>query len=202
MKKIVTAALILMLIGIVGALAFAVPASAKTLTYKGSGDKIVKIAKPSGKQGEAVAVSITNSGGSNFVVWALSKKLEQTELLVNTIGKYKGTVPLDFQGQTVTYRLEIQSSASWKVTIKPLSAVRHFSGKIAGHGDDVVLYTGGSRVANIRHKGKSNFAIWAYNKYGADLLVNEIGNYKGQKVLEDDAYLTITADGTWSIVAK
>ena len=202
MRKLLVTAALLILLGVFGAFAVTSPAAAKTLTYKGSGDKIIKIAKPSGKQSEAVAVKISYSGSSNFIVYALNKKLKKTELLVNTIGKYKGTVPLDFQGQTVTYRLQIQAHGSWTVTIKPLSSVRHFTGKIAGHGDDVVLYKGGARVATIKHSGTSNFIVTAYNKDGADLLVNEIGKYKGQSVLSQTSFLTISADGAWSIVAK
>ena len=200
-KPLVTAAL-LILLSVFGAFAVTSSAAAKTLTYKGSGDKIVKIAKPSGKQGEAVVVKISSSGSSNFIVEALDKKLKTTALLVNTIGTYKGTVPLDFQGQTVTYRLKIQAQGSWTATVKPLSSVRHFSGKIAGRGDDVVLYKGGAKVATIKHSGTSNFIVMAYNKDGADLLVNEIGKYKGQSVLSQTSYVTITADGAWSIVAK
>lgn len=199
MKKLLAMAALVVLLG---AFTAASPATAKTLTYKGSGDRIIKIRKPSGKQTEPVVAKISYSGSSNFIVYALNKQLKKTDLLVNTIGKYKGTVPVDFQGQTVTYRLQIQAHGSWAVTIKPLKSVRHFTRKIAGHGDDVVLYRGGGRVATIRHSGTSNFIVTAYNKDGAELLVNEIGKYKGQSVLSGDSYLTLSADGAWSIVTR
>jgi len=202
MKKLLAMAALLVLLGAFGAFTATSPADAKTLTYKGSGDKIIKIGKPSGKQTEPVVVKLSYSGSSNFIVYALNKKLKKTDLLVNTIGKYRGTVPLDFQGQTVTYRLQIQAQGSWTVTVKPLSSVRHFTRKVAGRGDDVVLYKGGARVATIKHNGTSNFIVKAYNKDGVELLVNEIGKYKGQSVLSGDSYLTITADGAWSIVTK
>ena len=202
MKKLLAMAALVVLLGAFGAFTATSTADAKTLTYKGSGDKIIKIGKPSGKQTEAVVVKISYSGSSNFVVWALNKKLKQTDLLVNTIGDYKGTVPLDFAGGSATYRLQIQAEGDWKVVIKPWSSQRRFTGKVSGHGDDVVLYEGGARVATIKYDGESNFVVWAYYANSSDLLVNEIGKYKGQSVLSGKAVITLSADGPWSIVTK
>ena len=177
-------------------------AQAKSIVYSGSGDDVIKIAKPSGKQTQQAVASFTHSGESNFIVWALNKKLKQTDLLVNTIGAYAGTVPLDLAHGSATYRLEIKADGDWTVTIKPLSSVRRFTGKVAGSGDDVLSYRGGARVATITHDGESNFVVWAYYAKSTALLVNEIGPYRGKSALSGNAILEIGADGAWSVVTK
>lgn len=173
----------------------------KSKVYSGSGDRVVKIKKPSGSADEPVIAIISHKGSSNFAVWTLDEDLEQRDLLVNTIGDYKGTVAVDFE-EGATTRIQVEADGSWKMTLKSVDAARRFSSKTKGVGDDVVHYTNGAKVANITHKGSSNFAIWYYGMDGRDLLVNEIGNYKGQSPLRDEAYLVITADGPWTISAK
>jgi len=173
---------------------------AKPVVYTGSGDRIIKIKKPSGDQAEPVMVTITHSGSSNFAVWSLTKSLEQNELLVNTIGGYSGTVAMDLEEGYETRRMQIEADGKWKLTIKPLEKAERFKSSISGKGDDVLWYMDGPRVANIVHKGASNFAIWFYSSETSDLLVNEIGNYKGQSAFTDGpALIVVNADGTWSI---
>ena len=53
-------------------------------------------------------------------------------------------------------------------------------------------------VANITYRGGSNFVVIYYG--GGDLLVNEIGRYKGQVAFTPGpAIVEITASGPWSI---
>ena len=99
---------------------------------------------------------------------------------MNTIGSYKGTVPLDFMEGQQTPRIQVEADGSWKMTVKPLSSVRRFASTVKGKGDDVLYYTAGPKVANIKHTGSENFAVWYYGEDGNELLVNEIGNYQGQ----------------------
>lgn len=85
----------------------------------------------------------------------------------------------------------------------------------SGSGDKYIDYAipyDAPAVLEIRHKGDSNFSIVSYNGSGGyiDLLVNEIGDYKGRILVynEKDQYqdervrrLEISADGDWEIVA-
>lgn len=177
------------------------PAKPKTYAYAGTGNRIIKIKKPSGVANEPVIATISHHGSSNFDVWTLNTRLKQQDLLVNTIGNYSGTVAIDFE-DTTTARVQFEADGTWKMTIKPVTSAPRFSSTIKGKGDDVVHYMGGPKVANITHKGSGNFAVWYYGADGNDLLVNEIGNYKGQSALTAEAYLVITADGAWTINAK
>jgi hypothetical protein len=134
-------------------------------------------------------------------VWTLDANLKEDDLLVNTIGNYQGTVPMDFESGKTTRRLQIEAAGgSWKVTLKPITRARSFNSSTEGRGDDVLLYRGSRGVANITYKGQDNFAVIFYAD-SSDLLVNEIGNYKGQVVFEDGpALIEVTGgSGSWTI---
>jgi hypothetical protein len=64
-------------------------------------------------------------------------------------------------------------------------------------------------IAAISHRGRANFVVATIDKSGSqsDLLVNEIGNYKGTRLFNADESegtkaLKIEADGSWSIAVK
>jgi hypothetical protein len=166
---------------------------ADPIEYSGSGDTTLDIEKPD-PSGVGIA-TITHEGSSNFAV----QTVETSDLLVNVIGVYNGRVLFDIAEADHTERLEITADGSWTVTTEPLAALTRFDNSLDGQGDDVVVYTGDGGVATITHDGESNFAIWLYYANGRDLLVNDIGSYSGQQLLDDAALLQITADGEWSM---
>lgn len=180
------------------------PAPAKPKSYSGSGDRILSIKKPSGQDSEPVIATFTYTGSSNFAVWTLNGNLKQDDLLVNTIGNYQGTVPMDLEQGKVTRRLQIEAAGgSWKVTLKPLARARSFDASTQGRGDEVLLYRGSRGVANITYRGQDNFIVVFYAD-SSDLLVNEIGNYEGQVVFGDGPALVEISGGSggWTIKVK
>ena len=56
-------------------------------------------------------------------------------------------------------------------------------------------------VANFTHNGSSNFVVKAYVDSGEELLVNEIGFYRGSRPLVSSGpvMLDIQADGAWTV---
>lgn len=166
--------------------------------YKGSGDKILAIELPDGIDNAAVA-TITYSGKRNFTVWSLDSNLDEKDLMVNEIGKYRGTVLFNLSGDEVA-SLEINASGPWTVTVRSILSLREFvAGAASGHGDDVLVYRGTSGVASLTHKGSSNFVVWNYGN-SSDLVVNEIGKYSGEtRWSAGPSVVAITADGDWSI---
>jgi len=55
---------------------------------------------------------------------------------------------------------------------------------------------------NLNHVGDSNFVVNNYPLSGTyDLLVNEIGNYSGEQILDPDV-MQIQADGEWQILPQ
>ena len=79
---------------------------------------------------------------------------------------------------------------------------------ITGRGDDVIsnVVTGdGLYKIHITNSGRSNFAVWVYDKDDdRDLAVNEIGNYDGYYFLEGAAPYSfeIESKGSWSLTVE
>jgi hypothetical protein len=178
----------------------AAEAAATPKEYSGFGDDVLTITKHS--TGPEVAF-IQHTGGRNFAVHALDSTMASTDLLVNEIGNYSGTVLFDAssrRGETTAFK--ITADGTWTVKLVALKSVRSVDGStpMTGTGDDVFMYTGPAKAATFTHDGSSNIAVHSYGSR-ADLLVNEIGPYTGTVVWTPGVY-TITADGNWSATLK
>lgn len=168
--------------------------------YAGVGDDVLSITKHD--TGAQVAI-ITHSGWSNFAVHTLDSTLDSTDLLVNVIGNYSGTVLFDTSTKAVeTTALKITADGAWTVKLVPLSSVRALDGSapITGRGDDVFRYTGSAKAATFTHDGTSNIAVHYFGST-PDLLINEIGAYTGTVVWAPGFY-QVSADGNWSATVK
>lgn len=167
--------------------------------YAGVGDDVVTITKHG--TGAQVAI-IQHTGGSNFAVHTLDATMDTTDLLVNTIGNYSGTVLFDTSSRDQTTALKITAGGGWTVRLVPLTSVRSFDGSapMTGHGDDVFYYKGAAKPATFTHNGTSNIAVHTYGTR-PDLLINEIGAYTGTVVWAPGLY-KVTADGDWSATLK
>lgn len=175
-------------------------AKLKPKVYSGFGDDVLAISK---HDTGAQAVTIQHAGGSNFAVHSLDSSLESTDLLVNEIGNYNGTVLLDGGwSDTETSKLKITADGGWTITLVPLQKVKSFNGKvpITGTGDDVFYYKGEIASATFTHDGASNISVKTHGS-DSDLLVNEIGPYKGTLVWTPGLY-TVNADGNWSATIR
>lgn len=169
------------------------------ITLSGSGDDIVDFVK---WEGAAIGI-FTNSGSSNFIVKSFDQAGEYVDLLINTIGSYQGTVPIDFSSDEQTSRLEIKSSGSWEVQVLPIDYARTETvpGIFTGNTDDVVILTGGKPdLIKATSTGESNFIVWSFSSSGRDLIFNEIAPYSGTAMLDSSTILlTISAEGDWSL---
>ena len=154
---------------------------------------------------------ISHNGTSNFAVHIYDSK-DGSDLLVNEIGQYSGTVLARSGGGVFGLApgpctLEVNADGAWTiVTATPAS------GKTKGSGDSVVScdLAKGNNVFEISHNGTSNFAVHIYDsKDGSDLLVNEIGQYSGTVLARSGGgvfglapgpcTIAITADGSWTM---
>src|SRR5262249_48858230 len=117
------------------------------VVFDGNGDDVRAITKPAGRP---AIVHASYASGSNFIVTGLDANNQQTDLLVNTIGAYDGTVPLDFR-DTSTARLQVQASGPWHIEIRDPRSGQQFDATAQGHGDNVLVYTGRSGIAAISH---------------------------------------------------
>lgn len=169
------------------------------IRLSGRGDDVVSLDKPD----VPAIVTFTHSGSRNFIVTSFDGSGNQIDLLVNDIGAYEGTRPLDFGSSELTERLEIQADGSWTVLVEPLSSaktVRVPTANTSGQGDMVLLLSGSSPdTAEISHTGESNFIVQAFGN-SRRLLVNEIGNYSGTVIVPQDTFvLEVQADGRWQL---
>jgi len=175
------------------------------IVLKGSGDSVVDVDKWDGP----ALLKIKYRGYGNFVIWNYGANGEKIDLLVNTIGNYEGTRPLDFLDGEFTRRLQIEAAGKWEIQILPLREVRQekIPGTIEGQGDDVVYIAGNGTPDLLKvdaSKAKGNFAVWGYGA-SRDLLVNEIAPYTGTTVIPSDVpvsgkmLLVIEAEGPWSL---
>ncbi|MFB3107248.1 MAG: S-layer homology domain-containing protein, partial [Pseudomonadales bacterium] len=86
---------------------------------------------------------------------------------------------------------------------------------VSGTGNDVIDFQipgDVPAVLDLTHNGTSNFIVWSLDTSFAkiDLLVNEIGNYQGRRMVHGGwftqpelvRHLEIKADGAWSITAQ
>lgn len=173
------------------------------MNLQGKGDKVAKFTIPA----DAPAIAkISYSGTSNFVVESLAVDGSTNDLLVNVIGKYKGTVLFDTDIETYSVAFRVTASGSWTIAIQPLTSARSWNGttKLTGTGDDVVVLNPASiglTTVKITHSGSSNFVVIGFSDSASDLLVNEIGHYSGEQLLtEGTLLLQIEADGAWTVV--
>ncbi|MDA2385016.1 tripartite tricarboxylate transporter TctB family protein [Bacillus cereus] len=170
---------------------------------EGSGDSVTsKINLNSG----LAFFEFTNQGSRNFIVHLKDSSGTATQLLVNTIGSYKGTVQTTIPSSG-EYYLEVKSSGGWSssVTQKASPNAEKAPGTVSGHGDDVVFIEvpSGNHIIKLKHTGSRNFIIKVNDK---NLLVNKIGSYEGSasQVFQDTGMYSfgVKADGDWSITIE
>jgi TM2 domain-containing membrane protein YozV len=176
-------------------------ASFTAITLKGNGKKVAKFAIP---VDEAALAQAAYSGSGNFAVTSLAQDGSQNELLINTIGAYRGTVLFDSGAGQHSVAFSVDAEGPWTIVVKPVTSARVWNGTsvLTGTGDDVVLISPASSglvTLDLKYKGAGNFAITSYTIDSSSLLANEIGNFTGQVALPDGTVLlSITAEGTWS----
>src|SRR5262249_42562126 len=161
------------------------------------GDSVINL--PTGAT--AGLVKATAGGSSNFVIEELNSNNHQVGLLVNVIGAYQGTTAWGFDFGRAA-KLQVTASGPWTIRLSPIGSAPVLAKSNAGKGDSVYLWLG--RAANwaIMNKGQENFVVTTEGggTFGSNLLVNEIGNYRGVVPVEAGPAVTIIAsDGTWTI---
>lgn len=169
------------------------------IEFSGTGDDVISIEK---SYGPAIA-KITYTGARNFIIKNYDANGETIDLMVNTIGAYAGTRPLDFYDNQQTDKIEIKASGDWTITIYPLAEqYLHTCDNIAdcsGKGDDVIAFFKiEPDTAAIINQGEGNFIVKSYGSSDIDLVVNEIGNYTGKVIFDRGVFLIeIISGGSW-----
>jgi len=169
----------------------------------GTGDSIVDFVKWSGP----AILHVKHVGGSNFILKNYpANGNEYYDLLINTIGSYEGTLPLDFIDGQLTARFEVKAGGQWEIQVLPFDTIRReiIPGVIQGVGDDVLAFrtTHNTDVLKVdASQASGNFIIHAFTRSGKiDLAVNEIAPYTGTVLLDSGTViLIINTTGPWSL---
>ncbi len=170
------------------------------IVLTGTSDAVVDFEK---WDGPAIA-RISHSGSRNFAVINYGANNNRYNLLVNRIGVYEGTLPIDFFSDEHTMRFEVTASGQWEIVILPITEMRRESipGVISGSGDDLIYLEGRNPDLLIVDgtNAKSNFVIYAYGDR-RQLAVNEIAPYSGTVMINRDTIIlqVIEGGGEWSI---
>ncbi|MGI6045696.1 MAG: hypothetical protein ACOYCA_02495 [Eggerthellaceae bacterium] len=149
------------------------------------------------------------NGESNFIVWAEDEDGEQTDLLVNEIGNYKGTVTNAGEYRDST-QISIDCDGSWTVTFRPMSAMPTAKSGDSFTGDTVVAIDESSEVKKITFTCDDDgyFGVFGYPTTGSvsdrKLLANESimdgDGFEGTESWgEDQGFLAVQAPGKWTV---
>lgn len=161
------------------------------MSFQGSGDDVLDI----GDFSDSAVLTFTCNGCSSNT----TLKTDGREgLLVNTIGSYAGSHFINLMNGSMTTRVIIGATGSWRVTIEDVVAA---SSAKSGSGDAALLYLDDATKARITNRGESNFVVKSYPLSGnrGGLLVNEIGSYQGTVPLEAPAFVQVISSGSWTI---
>jgi hypothetical protein len=166
------------------------------------GDGPATFAIPAGV-GLPAIVHAQYDGDASFVLTALDAQGQQIRVLANSLGAYRGTVPVGFVDATAspTTQLHVQTTGRWHLDLgDPALAPRLTAPGVSGTGDAVLAYTGPAVAARFSFLGRSPFRVDTYSRGQATILVRAVGPYEGDIALPaGSAFVSVTAAGNWSI---
>jgi hypothetical protein len=175
-------------------------------TYEGEGDATIMVELPI--PGSPAAATITSTVAGPFVVDATNAAGDVTVNLVDRIGTYEGTVPIDANtAQEPTGGLQIQAPGPWKVVFNALRALPVLTtGARSGTSDDAFLYVGPAQTGGFTFQGQGTAVLIAYPTLDGgfpDTLASLDGasDTPANVQLPGAALIQVTAEGPWELQA-
>lgn len=177
------------------------------IRFTGSGASVTEEFELEG--GVTIAEAV-HDGESNFIVDLIPTDDGFEELLVNAIGDFDGASGV--LAEEGTYLLDVDADGSWEIEIQqPRATVDEADAlpvEIEGEGPEWVgpFRFDGLGQARGTHEGEENFIveILPQDDRFSELVFNEIGGFDGETTfdLEGVGYVTVDADGPWSIALE
>jgi hypothetical protein len=174
------------------------------VTYEGDGDDTISITLPI--PGAPAIATFTNTVAGPFVVDTVGTGGDVTTNLVDRIGTYKGTVPIDFNSaQEKTAGLQVQAPGPWTVELRAVRDVEIIeSGSRQGDTDDVFGYAGPAQPGTFTFQGQGTAVVIAYPGLSGgfpDTLASLDGASPtpANIALPGNALIQVTAEGPWEL---
>ena len=169
-------------------------------SYQGSGNQKLAIEAP--VPNTPFVAKLTNAVAGPFIVDALDAGGQPISNLVDTVGTYTGSVPVDANpSMAKTAALDIQAPGAWTVELVALSSLPQFTTDYSGTGDDVVVYTADRGNATFTRNGDGAVVVTIYPSLNGglpDTLINDKGNVKTVVLLPSSGVVQVQTDGPWS----
>jgi hypothetical protein len=179
------------------------------IVVKGQGAEVKKIELEA--DSPLVATGTHSGGSSNFIVELIPSGGEDSILLFNEIGSFKGQAAFD-EISAGSYRLKVDADGAWKVTLEqpvPEGDEKDLERTFGGSGADVIRVQVLSEIqptVHGKHTGEANFIVEliGYGDLSGSILVfNELGKFQGDTVTESlpagTYLLNVQADGKWTL---
>lgn len=196
--------ILLSVIACLGVLATPAAATIDPASFTGVGDDVVRV-----RLTEHGVIKARYRGDSNFAIWTLNRRGAKKELLVNTIGTYRGVVEFEAGPRSKKISaIQVEADGPWSMRLKRLVGARNWrKASTSGLGDNVLQVFRRRLTLTAAYAGENNFAVWALDAEGhkLDLLVNTIGDYRGTTVMPAGTrYVSITAGSgdRWTVVKR
>ncbi|ELY51438.1 hypothetical protein [Natronorubrum bangense] len=184
-----------------------IQAETEPLRFEGSGASVTDEFEL--ESGVTVAEAV-HDGESNFIVDLVPTDNGREELLINVIGTYDGASGiLAAQGP---YLLDIDADGNWEIDLRQPRATDADAETLPVElEDETSTWNGpflfdGLGQARGTHDGAGNFIVEILPQEGrfSELVFNEIGVFVGETTfdLEGIGYVTVDADGPWSITME
>ncbi len=168
--------------------------------YEGSGDQTIQIVPP--VPNTPFVATLTNAVAGPFIVDSLDNAGVAIDNLVDTIGVYTGTVPVDFNPSLAkTGGLQIQAPGAWTVELKALRSLPTFTTDYSGTGDGVVVYNGERGNATFARTGKGPVVVTVYPSLDGglpDTLVNDKDDVQTEVLIPSSGVVQVQTEGPWS----
>lgn len=172
----------------------------ETSVYEGSGDSVLELDQ---RNHSWVLYVKGNAASRYFSVKGYDENGNDTETFINTTDPYEG-ITID-KSQT-TSMLEISSNGDWYIEQKDISLSDEIidNQTYNGNGDQVLLYRGNGKIADISGNKESRyFSVKTYGQSGDNTMVNTTDVYQGQTMLKYDPFLfVVTSVGEWNITIQ
>jgi hypothetical protein len=168
--------------------------------YEGSGNATIDVEAP--VPDVPFVARINNEVAGPFIVDSLDADGQAIDNLVDTIGVYAGSVPVDFNPSLAkTAKLDIQAPGAWLVTLEALSTLPTFSTDFAGNGDDVIVYNGDRGNAHFVRQGQGPVVVTVYPSLSGglpDTLLNDKDDVETDFLIPSSGVVQVQTSGPWT----